>query len=46
MVLPLEVEGFRMLDLTRLVPGQTATWLLADLGMDVLKVEDVADRSS
>ncbi len=38
MTLPL--EGFRLLDLSRLVPGPAATWLLADLGMDVLKVEE------
>ena len=44
MTLPL--ERFRMLDLTRLVPGPIATWMLADLGMDVLRVEDVADRST
>lgn len=40
MVLPL--EGFLMLDLSRLVPGPMATWMLADLGMDVLKVEEMA----
>src|SRR5215813_13521796 len=44
MTLPL--ERFRMLDLSRLVPGPMATWMLADLGMDVLRIEDVADRGA
>ena len=39
MVLPL--EGYLMLDLSRLVPGPMGTWMLADLGMDVLKVEEM-----
>src|SRR6266498_136913 len=39
MTLPL--EGFRMLDISRLVPGPMTTWMLADLGMDVLKIEDM-----
>lgn len=39
MTLPL--EGYRMLDLSRLVPGPMATGMLADLGMDVLKVEEI-----
>jgi alpha-methylacyl-CoA racemase len=36
----LPLEGVRILDLSRLLPGGFCSLLLADLGADVLKVED------
>ncbi len=40
----LALEGIRVIDLTRLLPGPFGSMILADMGAEVIKIEETEDR--
>ena len=39
------MQGIKVLDLSRTLPGPYCTWILADMGAEVIRVEDPAELS-